>query len=38
VPVLVEGEGEVLWVVGLVRARGVGEAGEGFQIAVRDVG
>jgi tRNA(Ile)-lysidine synthase len=38
VPVLVDAEGEVLWVVGLARARGVGEAGKGFQIAVRDVG
>lgn len=35
--VLVDGRGEVLWVVGLARAEGVGEGGEGLEIAVRDV-
>jgi tRNA(Ile)-lysidine synthase len=42
VPVLVDGTGTVLWVVGLARAEGVGvggeEVGDGFQIAVRDAG
>jgi tRNA(Ile)-lysidine synthase len=37
IPVLVDGRGEVLWVVGLARAEGVGEGGEGLEIAVRDV-
>lgn len=38
VPVLVDGHGDVLWVVGLARAEGVGGGGEGLQIAVRDAG
>jgi hypothetical protein len=38
VPVLVDGSGRVLWVVGLARAEGVGEGGDGFHIAVRDAG
>lgn len=38
VPVLVDGSGQVLWVVGLARAEGVGEGGDGFHIAVRDAG
>jgi tRNA(Ile)-lysidine synthase len=37
-PVLVDGGGEVLWVVGLARAEGAGEGGEGLEIVVRDVG
>lgn len=36
VPVLVDGAGRVLWVVGLARAAGVGGGGDGFHIAVRD--
>lgn len=36
VPVLVDGTGRVLWVVGVARAEGVGGAGDGFHIAVRD--
>lgn len=36
VPVLVDGRGVVLWVVGFARAEGVAGAGKGFQIAVRD--
>jgi tRNA(Ile)-lysidine synthase len=38
VPVLVDGTGEVLWVVGLAHAVGVGVAEDGFLIAVRDAG
>jgi tRNA(Ile)-lysidine synthase len=37
-PLVVDAEGRVLWVVGLVRAEGVGEEGEGFQITVHDAG
>jgi tRNA(Ile)-lysidine synthase len=36
VPVLVDGAGTVLWVVGVARAKGVGAAGDGLHIAVRD--
>jgi tRNA(Ile)-lysidine synthase len=38
VPVLVDGAGEVLWVVGLTYATGVRGDGDGFHIAVRDAG
>ncbi len=40
VPVLVDRQGEVLWAVGIARARGVGVGGDGedFLIAVSDVG
>lgn len=38
IPLVVDAEGRILWVVGLVRAGGVGEVGEGFQITVRDAG
>lgn len=38
VPVVEDGAGRVVWVVGIARAEGVGENGTGFQIAVRDAG
>lgn len=38
VPVLVDHTRAVLWVVGLARAEGVGQQGEGFQITVTDAG
>jgi tRNA(Ile)-lysidine synthase len=38
VPVLVDGAGEVLWVVGLTYATGVRGDGDGFHIAVWDAG
>ncbi len=37
-PVVTDADGRILWVVGVARAEGVGEDGEGFQIAVRDAG
>jgi tRNA(Ile)-lysidine synthase len=38
VPVLVDGAGEMLWVVGLTHATGVSGDEDGFHIAVRDAG
>jgi tRNA(Ile)-lysidine synthase len=38
VPVLVDGRGDVLWVVGLARAEGIGASAEGLPIAVSDAG
>jgi tRNA(Ile)-lysidine synthase len=38
VPVLVDGRGEVLWVVGVATARGVGGGSSGLPVAVSDVG
>jgi tRNA(Ile)-lysidine synthase len=37
-PVVVDAAGRVLWVVGVARAEGVGEDGEGFEITVEDAG
>ena len=37
-PVVVDAAGRVLWVVGVARAEGVGEDGEGLEITVADVG
>lgn len=38
VPVVEDGEGGIVWVVGIARAEGVGVDGGGFQIAVRNAG
>jgi tRNA(Ile)-lysidine synthase len=38
VPVLTDAAGDVLWVVGVARAEGVGRDGEGFHITVSDAG
>lgn len=38
VPVVEDGSGRVVWVVGVARATGMSEDGKGFQIAVRDAG
>ncbi|MDX1674791.1 MAG: tRNA lysidine(34) synthetase TilS [Longimicrobiales bacterium] len=37
-PLVVDATGRVLWVVGVARAEGVGEEGEGLEITVADVG
>lgn len=37
-PILVDADGAVLWVVGVARASGVDEWGNGLEIAVRDAG
>jgi tRNA(Ile)-lysidine synthase len=38
VPVVADAAGRVLWIVGVARAEGVSDEGEGLEIAVRDAG